>query len=76
MNYSTCRRVCKALLGADVRIRPVDGGYRIFRQVGDTRTVFGEGATYAEALEDCFAPAGEPEKSSLLAPSETTPNES
>lgn len=54
MNYSQAKFLVRRFLGPLAQIRPHNGGFRIFVQTGDTRTVHGEGSTYAEAFVDMF----------------------
>jgi hypothetical protein len=53
-NYSQCKRLARQLLGPAARVQNVDGHVTIYVHTADTRTVYGEGASYFEALNDCF----------------------
>lgn len=54
LSYSACKRLARQLLGPKARVVPHNGGIRIYVPQGDTRTVYGEGLTYWDALNDCF----------------------
>lgn len=54
MNYSTCLKISRMLFGPLARVRSHNGGFRIYSEQGDTRTVHGEGATYLDAFKDAY----------------------
>jgi hypothetical protein len=54
MNYSTCLKLARMCFGPLAQVRPHNGGFRIYTQQGNTRTVHGEGVSYLEAFKDCY----------------------
>jgi hypothetical protein len=64
MNYSTAKFIVRRLVAPDAQVRPHNGGYRVYTHRGDTRTIYGEGLTYEEAITDCFQPDAKPDEKS------------
>ncbi len=55
ITYSAAKRLARELLGPSARITQTpDGDFRIYTEVGRTRTIYGQGNTYWEALGDCL----------------------
>lgn len=67
MNYSTCKRLARQLLGPQARVEKVGHCVKIYVPSNEVRTYYGEGDTYLAALNDCFVMESElGTKSSVL----------
>lgn len=66
MTKSQCEKWARRLFGPRARVVTRDGAVTIceYHYGSRTRTVFGEGLTFVEALSDCFVDAPEPEEKS------------